>query len=327
MKHYLLGLGLFLGVSFLDISQGSSVTWAYDLPSAQTAYKQKDFGKVVSLLSPEIEKLNRESLLLLAKSYSALNKHDPAIKTLNACLALNPKDFEAKTMIGTEQLAMNRDAEALITLKEALEINPRSSMAYKALSQYYEKRKNNYELRLLYEDMLAKVGEKPETVTRLCSLCTEDRFYELALKYCQRGIQLSPNEPSNYVYLGITFKETDSKEKAGEALKKAAQDYPQSAFSQLTYAKFLDEQKNFVTSYGLYKKATTADPKSAEAFVGLANSSFELQKYSDSLAAFEKACALDRKILPAFRKAAITLRSMKNSDWLKQFETSIEKCN
>lgn len=330
MNKLLLGLGLFVCVSFLDVGRGSGQALAYNLTEAQAALKQKQYEKVIELLSPEIEKLNREGLFVLAKAYSSLKKHEAAIKAYTACLALNPKDYEAKTLIGAEQFVSakdkDREKEALNTLKEALEINPKFVPAYRVLIHYYAKKKNKYEQRLLYEDMVENVGETTEAVTKLCELTAQDRLYDLGIKHCQNGIQRDPKIDSNYVYLGISYKETGEAEAAERYLKKAAADFPKSLLAQLTYAQYLDEKKNFIASYGYYKNATVANPKSIEALIGLGNSSLEIQKYAESLDAFVKACKLDKKSLPAIRRATNTLRTMKIADWLKKFEAGVDQC-
>jgi tetratricopeptide (TPR) repeat protein len=330
MKSMFLGLGLILSVSFLDVRQA----WTIDLPQSQTsdlqvakaAAKKKDFTKVIDLLSPKVEKLNREGLLLLGNAYGATGKRESAIKTFTACLALDPTDYEAKSLIGAEQVASGKDKEALATLKEALDINPMHEPAYETLIRYYEKKNNKYELRLLYEDMLENVGETIEIVTSLCKLTTNDRLYDLAFKHCQRGIALDPKVPENYVYMGIASRETGNTDKANAILKKAANDFPKSEVAQIAYAQHLEDQKNYIGSYNFYKRALEANKDSVQALVGLGNSGFEIQKYTESLEAFTKACKLDRKTLPAFRKAANSLRTMKVQDWLKKFEVGVDSC-
>jgi len=326
MKSFILGLGLIITVSFLDVGQVWTLAQADDIQTAQVALKKKEYQKVIDLLSPKVEQLSRDGLFLLAKSYSFTNNHEAAIKAYTACLALNSKDHEAKTLIGAEQVKSGKDKEALATLKEALEINPSYELAYKILIQYYEKKKNKYELRLLYEDLIQNVGESVEAVTKLCELTTLDRLYDVAFKYCQRGIILSPQTPENYIYSGISSNETGQSDKADQLLKKAADDFPKSELAQLSYAQHLDDKKNFIGSYSYYKKTLVAKADSVPGLLGLGNSGLEIQKYAESLDAYSKACKLDRKMLPAFRKATNTLRTMKNQEWLKKFETGVESC-
>lgn len=264
--------------------------------------------------------------MLLGSAYSMSGKHESAIKTYTACMALNPKDDEAKTLIGSEQMFLGKDKEALATLKESLELNALNEDTYMALIRYYEKKGNKYEMRLLYEDLIENTGESVEAVSRLCELTANDRLYDQAFRYCQRGIVMDAKIPENYIYLGVSYRDTGASEKADKTLKKAAEDFPKSELAQFFYAKHLEDQKNFIGSYNFYKRAQEASKDSAGAWLGIANSGFEIQKYPESLEAFTKACKLDRKTLPAFRRATNSLRTMKVQDWLKKFEVGLDSC-
>lgn len=326
MKYFLLGLGLVVAVSFLDVRLALNHAWATDLSSAESALKQKDYKKVISLLTPQVENLDRNGLFLLAKAHSASKNPEAAIKLYTACLTKDPKDVEAKTLIGAEQFVAGKDKEAIATLKEAIDMSPRFVPAYKILVRIYEKKKNKYELRLLYQDLVEKIGDRAEYIAKLCELTTLDGLYDLALKYCQTGIQKDSNEASNFVYLGITYNQTGETKKAENNLKKAAEQFSDSELAQMSYAQFLDEKKNFIASYNYYRRAVDANKKSIPAYQGLGHASIEIQKYQDALDAYTKACSLDRKTLPAFRRAANTLRTMRNEEWLKKFENAIDKC-
>lgn len=326
MRGFLLGLGLVVCVSILDIDRVIANTEALDLAPAKTLAAKKDYSGVISTLSPKVEVLNREGLFLLAKAYSMTKNSSSAIKTYTAVLSMNPKDVEAKTLIGAEQFASGKDSEALETLKEALEINPRFVAAYRVLIRIYEKKSNKYELRILYQDLIEKTSERPEYVAKLCALTTEDSLYDLSSKYCQKGITLNKNLADNHIYLGITLKETGKSEEAEKVLKKASTDFPKSEFGQITYGKFMDEKKNFIASYSLYKHATVINPKSKEGLLGLANAAMEIQKYAEALAAYEVVCKVDKTIMPIFRRATNTLRTMKIEEWLRKFEAGIDRC-
>jgi len=326
MKSILLGLGLFLCVSFLDNHRGLTTAWAYDLPAAQGAYHKKDFAKVIQLLSPQVEKLDRQGLMLLGSSYSHEKNPAAAIKVYTAALSKNNNDVESKTLIGLEQLALNQEKDALQTLKEALETNNKYLPAYQALVKIYEKRNNKYELRLLYQDMITHVGERAEFVTKLCELTTMDGLYDLAFDYCERGMKLEPTEAANFVYFGMANKETGNIAQANGYFKKASASFPKSELAQYTYGKYLADDKNFISAYSAYQKAVAADPKSSRSLLGFAQASFEIQKYAESLESFGKLCMLDKTSLPYFRRAANSLRTLKSEDWLKKFEVGIGQC-
>jgi tetratricopeptide (TPR) repeat protein len=326
MKRFLLGLGLVLCVSFLDNHRGYAASRSNDLVSAEAAFRQNNFPKVIQLLSPQVEKLDRKELLLLAGAYSHEKNPTAAIKVYTAALSKNSKDVEVKTLLGLDQLALKQEKEALQTLKEALEIDKKYLPAYQALISIYENRKNKYELRLLYQDMIANIGERAEFVTKLCELTTMDGLYDLAFSYCERGMKLSPTEPANFVFFGIANSETGHPAQAKGYLKKASTTFPQSELAQYEYGKYLSDNKNFIAAYEVFKKAVAADSKATRSLLGLAQSSFEIQKYAESLTSFSSLCALDKTSLPYFRRATNSLRTLKSADWLKKFEQAVDSC-
>lgn len=299
---------------------------AFDQVELTKATSKKNYARIIELLSPEVEKLSHANLSLLAQSYFETNNFIAAIKSYTACLSLNPKDYQAKTQIGLAQFNLGKDKEALATLKSSLEMNSEFEPTYQALINYYTKKKNKYELRLLYQDMIEKIAEKASYVTALCELTAKDSLYDLAIKYCQKGIQLDPKEALNYTYLGVSYQDTGDNKKAVRFLKLAADKFPKSEVAQINYAQALEGEKNFIGAFNYYKNATIADKLSVKAFIGLGNSAVEIQKYKDALDAYQQACKLNKSALPSLRKAINTLRSLKSQDWIKKFEEAADSC-
>lgn len=311
MKGLILGLGITLVVSFLDI---------------RLAQAQSNEDAVISKLSPKVESLDRDELILLGKAYSRKKNPNAAIKVFNAALAQNKNDLEAKTLMGSEMIAANKISDALVVLKEVITANPKYVPAYKVLIKMYEEKQNRYELRLLYQDMLERIGERTEYITKLCELSTLEGLFDLGLRYCQQGTQKDKAEPSNYVYLGMVYRDTGNTQKAEELLSKSSDMFPESLLAQVTYAEYLDSQKNYIGSFAYWKKATEIANSNPDAWVGLAKASMEIQKFQDALSAFNQACLLERSTLPHFRRAANQLRTTRNSEWLKKFEDQIDLC-
>ncbi len=235
------------------------------------------------------------------------------------------RSFEDQT---SAQMLNKKTSEALESLKTALELNPKYQPAYEKLAQMYEQKKNPYELRILYQDMLEKIGRKPPFLNKLCEInTTQDYQEDQALFYCKQAITKDPKTPENYVYLGIIQKNGGSDEEAKKTLRAAANAHSKSEFAQYTYANLLDEQKNYVEAAKYYQKCTEADKASARCWIGAARMNFEIHKYEQALEAFKKSCALDRKNAVSFRKASNALKSQKDSIWVKQYEKASEGCS
>lgn len=293
--------------------------------SKNSVYLRKP-EETIKKLGPHIEKLNREDLIELSKAYSDLNNFQASLKTLNTALSLNSKDVEIKTYIGHQFLKLNKEKDAMASFKEALEINKKFVPAYKGLIQLYEKRKNRYELRILYQDLIDNTTEKPEYVQNLCELYTLDGIYDQTEKYCKRGIQLAPNVSSNYVYLYQSYKYRGDIEKSISNFKDLTTKFPNDLFANLTFAQLLEEKKDYVGAFKFYTKASQSDKKSVTALIGVGTTGVEIQKLELAYQAFEQACKLDRSARAPLRRSTNILKTIKITDWSKKFELLADKC-
>lgn len=298
------------------------------LATAEAAFKKGEYDKVTDLLWKNIDKLDRKELLLLAVAHE--KKKEPAniLKVTNILTDKNAKDYEAFYLAGSAYLMMNKkDSEALEALKTSIEINPKYQPAYEKLGEMYEKKKNNYELRILYQDMLDNIGHKIEFLTKLCDINTKDNQEDQALAMCNEAIQKDPKIADNKVNLGLTQQRAGDVDEAKKTLKAAADSHSKSELAQYTYGDLLEAQKNFLEASKYYLAGTVADPKSSRCWLGYAKSAFEIHKYEAALDAFKKACKLDNKTAVHFRKATTALRNTKEATWTKQFETASEACS
>jgi tetratricopeptide (TPR) repeat protein len=297
------------------------------LATAEADFKKGDYDKVTELLWKNIDKLNRKGLLLLAVAHEKKKEPVNMIKVANMLTSKDPKDFEGFYLVGSAQMMSKKNSEALESLKTALEINPKYQPAYEKLAQMYEEKKNNYELRILYQDMLDNIGRKAEFLTKLCEINTKDGQEDQALSSCKEAMAKDPKIPDNYVYLGIMQQQAGDIELAKKSLKTAADAHSKSEFAQYTYGNILEEQKNYLESSKYYLRGTQADPQSARSWLGYAKSSFELLKYEAALEAYKKACKLDQKNAVAFRKATTALKITKDKGWVGPFEKASESCS
>jgi tetratricopeptide (TPR) repeat protein len=325
-RSFLCGWALvLLTVSFLDVYPAGA-TSSGEL-AAEKAFSQKNYAEVVRLLMPNLAHLSRNGLIALGKSQSELKNTTAALKAFSAGMALDAKDVELKSLYGRELIRAGKDKDGMTVLKEVLDASPKYLPAYRILIEHYEKKKNKYELRLIYQDLVEKFGEKPEFVTKLCELTTMDGLFDLSKKYCTLGVSQTPREPENYVYLGLTFKYTQLPDEAERYLKRAADSFSKSNLAQLNYAQFLEDKKSFVQAFKYYGRAVAADAASVPGLIGLGNTGLEIQKLAESLDAFQKACKLDKTTIAAFRKATNTLRLARNEAWKRKFEVGVELCN
>lgn len=295
---------------------------------AEELYKKEQYEKVTLLLWKHVDKIDRKSLLLLARAHEKRQEPSEMIRALNVILGKNDKDFESYSLMGNAYVLLRKNKDAMESYKKAVELNPKYEPAYDGLIALYEKRvpPNLYELRILFQDMVENIGARPQYLRRLCEINTMDGTYEPAIQMCKDAIAKDPKVADAYVYLGVCYKAIGEDKTALNTLKKASRDFPQSELAQYHYGKLLEDQKNYVEAMKLYKKGTEADAQAARSWLGLATSSFEIRKFELSLLAYKNACKYDKKNAVAFRRATTILRNQKNSQWVGKFEEASETC-
>lgn len=288
--------------------------------------EKKEFTKLTELMWKKIDTLKRAELILLAQTHFKLEEFTETIKACNLVLAQNEKDEEAYTLIGLSQLKRKKEREAMEALKKATEINPLFYPALEGMGEIYEKRNNFYELRIIYSDLVAKVGEKSEYLTRLCDINTKDGVNDQAIEYCNKAKIKSPNLADNYTNLGLVYKNMKELPRAKNLLKEAAIKFPNSDKALLNYASFLEEEKNYIDSFKFYSACTKANVQSEKCWLGFTTTSYHILKFSESHEGLKKLCNFNRKYSLVGRKAAAQARTAKQFDWSKKIDTLSEIC-
>lgn len=293
---------------------------------AELLEKKKDWNGVVEYLRPVSDRLEHDSLLLLAKAFGEKKDLLNQTRTLELCLAKKPKDFVAQTSLGEAYLSANRKDDAIATFKEARQNNKQYLPAYNGLLRALLKAEDAYEARSLINDMIKTFGPRPEFFNELCRLYAEDSYLDKAVETCQQAIEKSPRTAENYVYLGRSYKDRQEDDKALKILSEAAAKFPNSATVLITIGEAQIERKDFVAAYKHFRQAVIADRRSAKAVLGYAQASFELQKNQEALDAFVKACTLDRSLVKDFRVAIGKLRTRKDTAWQLKYDDAIVGC-
>lgn len=296
------------------------------LNEAQWLYAKQQYQGVIDVLQPQIEKLTRAEYLMLARSQIKVDLPVAAIKTLQIMIGNFPKDILARTELARLYLAQRKEREALQTLKEVLELDPKFEEAYLLTAQIYESRKNKYELRMVYLDLISKIGAKPEYISKVCEISYLEGIYDSAKEYCQRGMKTSPQTPENFIFYALTLNQTGKADEADKIMKKNADSFKDSEKAQLSYAQFLDERKKFAQSVIYYERAINVPKATGAAWLGRATANFEIQKFDVSLNSFKEACKVNRQTNLVIRKFVNILRQQKQVDWAPQFEALAENC-
>lgn len=306
---------------------------------AQEFYNIGDYEKTTLLMWKQIEKIDRNALLLTIRAHEKKKEWDQVLKVTLVMLSRDAKDKEALFYQGRSYLAQRKDnqkafnkekeTQAAEVLKKAIEIDPKYQEAYEEFAKIYDVKKgvNYYELRLWYQGMVEKLGEKPEFLAKLCEIDTLDGVNESAIKYCEKAIQMDPLNATNFVYLGRVQKNIGESEKSHKTLKEAAEKFQKSTLAQETYAKLLDEDKNYIESFKVYEQCIATDKKNETCLVSAAYAGAQIQKLEKSLEYIKAACQINRSHSVDARKIAAQLKQSQKADWMEKFEHAAEWCS
>lgn len=333
-------LSLFIGVLFLNHK-----TFAEEKPTAQSL--------AATLMSPKQRKAVDEARLLIDKqkyddaiarlkavndppqsevlrllAHALLKKKDylEAIRALEIAVATNPRDFRAYSDLGGIYLESGRLDKANENIRKAIDINSLYRPAYDELLALFEKKKSNYEMRIVIADMISKFGEKAEFLHQLCRLYALDNYSENAITACQRAISADPKMADSHVYLGLTYKHSETPKQGETIIFKTADHFPKSEFAQFTAGQSSDETKNFERSTKYYLRGLSADKNSQRCRLGLARAYYSLKNYAESLKYYSASCKADRTVLKEFQKTASLIRMANDNEWYEKFNLATEKC-
>ncbi|MES3039244.1 MAG: tetratricopeptide repeat protein [Bdellovibrionota bacterium] len=294
---------------------------------ARKFFKQKQYSKVINSLWPKAAELPAKSLVLLAQAYAEEKKWSDVMKVCELGLARFPSNSDLLTLRAMALIETNQERLASEDLKSALVANPKNEKAYQLTANMYEKRKNMYELRLIYQDMIDHIGPKPAYFAALCKINTMDGVNDAAQQSCAEALKRNPKDIESTVNLAQIHKQIGQTEEAEKILRKVSSANPKSEVAQESMGRFLEDKKNYMESIPFYEKCLVANPVSETCLMGSINSNVQIQKFEEAEKKIKLLCKQNRKFSVEARKAAATARSFKNFVWEKNFTRLGEQCS
>jgi tetratricopeptide (TPR) repeat protein len=298
--------------------------------------------KALDFLWKNSEKLQRGDLIFLCKLLVKKKAWKEILKASELALAKNPQDAEFLTFQGKSYMEIGKDKKnqekAQESLRSAIEANPKFEPPYWILDEYYagldlvakanKKPMRFFQTRrLLFEDLIEKVGEKPEFLARLCEINTRDGLNEAALKQCKRALQLDKKDIKTQIYLAQVYKQSGQKAEALTLLESSLKENPRSTDILLALGNQFEEDKNAARAYSSFKECLGYSPENEDCLRGLGATACSLRKFQEGYNTFQKLCKKDRKWSLDVRKAANAAKEIGDLDWQQKFLELSLNCN
>ncbi len=295
---------------------------------AQTAdlKKAKQWKEITELLWKNIEKLDEKLMADLAEAHFYRNQFSEVNRVSQLALAKRPKNYLVLTWLAKTQLQLNKVNDARGTLVKALQAKSDYMPAIELLDQIYLKQKNYYELRILYQDLIAEKGSNPKYLAKLCAINTLDGVNEAALKTCEEAKVKDPRNYANLLNIAKVYDQTQEPEKAKLQFITAVKLFPKQEEVYFEYASYLERQKNNIDAVVNYEKCTIIKDSSERCWEGLGRTAIQVQKPELSYKALVKACSFGSKYTSTVRYAWGVLVRSQVHEWKEKFSELAETC-
>lgn len=229
-----------------------------------------------------------------------LEKKDPARAILqfrNAAQA-TPKSAEAYYQLGLAYLAAADLRNGVVSLRRALELNPKHAGARFRLADLMTNASDPEMLKDAQQRLEALLQDTPENADALHSLAlTELKLgeAEAAVQHLGRAMAMAPNE----LVFAVTLAEAKLQQKdvngAEGVLKKACQDFPNSADAVVVLGRFYAGQNKVAEAEQQFQRGLTIDPTHAAALLNLATLQYQLGRKQDAEQSFKRLSGLPDK--------------------------------
>ncbi len=187
-------------------------------------------------------------------------KYSPAIKAAKAIIARNPRDTEARYLLGKAYLA---DGKAELALMEFKTVNA---------TAIFSKTIPEAEFRKTIAQLFLKYNQPDE-----------------ALKEFLLLIKLEPFQAEHYYNAAQMFEQRDNSEQAIQYYRKAVETDPKHATAHAALGFLLFKNKQMTDAKTEISLALKLDPKNSKAYFFQGKLLRESHDYANALAAFEKA--------------------------------------
>jgi len=296
------------------ILQGGAYMGKNDYPNAR-----KSFEKALSV-QPD----NKPALMNLAQLDLQQKDFESARKRYQAILARDAKDVPA--MMGMAQVEANKHNEkaGLAWLEKAKDTSPNALAPRLYLGVYYLRMKNNAmalsELTAAQRDHPAN----PDVLNLLGQVQLADGQKSQAASTFEKLVAMRPESPAAHYHLAMARINTDNPNGGAESLRKALQLKPDYAEAVYALAKLEIRAGRPEEALKLAQQFEKAAPKSPAGFIVEGDVLFAQQRYTDAVAAYEKAWGLQQasptvlKLHAAYTKAGnAKAADAKIQAWLK----------
>src|SRR5580658_300406 len=207
-----------------------------------------------------------------------------AERQYRAALALDPKSAAAELGMAHAQAKQDRLADAAPHFREAAQLDPNYRDGLLELAALYEKNRQNAEAIAIYQEF----PENAAAQEHVGQLLLETKHSADAIAPLEAAMQKDPT-PGNRLALATAYLFEKQFAKALPLLDQSVAAEPANYALHMMYGRGLRDSKKYDPAAQQFFQATKLKPDSREAWNELAGMLYMLEKFSESLAALDRA--------------------------------------
>jgi len=254
-------------------------------------YKSGKYNEAISELrhAVRVDNRNGEAHLWLGKAYARISEFEKAVEHLKQAAALKPESEDALYELGAAYLELSTRARAQGEIERADDFLTKAGNAAKTLLQRNPAQKESYEF-------LASLARHHALLFRAQhQFAKEQDAYDEALKYCNKVLDLDPNDVSTHLdRIRILFDQKRYKE-CERACREVLKINPQLHAPKLFIAQILRARGDRQGALKVLTEILEGKKTQIEARLRRAELYLDLQRYEEALADANEVIRLTNK--------------------------------
>jgi len=223
------------------------------------------YYKKAAYLRPE----SSESHNGLGETYRNLGRIDEAIKEFSLANSLEPNNPRFLNNLAWAYQKKGEFAKAIATYTQALSLAPDNCGLYLNLAICYRLQNDFAKARKALEKAKEKTREGSPELSALyvesCALEAQENNLKEAVQYCQKALEISPDNPDAYLNLGACYTRNKEYLKAESALKKVLEFSPWDTQALYNLAIVYLAQKKYSLAKDTLNKILQISPQHTQA--------------------------------------------------------------
>ena len=257
--------------------------------SAQKEYKSAITAlEVAAKYKPDAQ----DVLLDLAIAYFNSEQFAKALIPLSNIRSRNPQNVGAHHMMGKSYFMLGELRKSGEELQAALKLAPNDYDVSYTLGLVYLKQRQFDPAKLIYDRMLAQLGNRPELHILFGRAYRETGFLPAAIEQFKRAIALDERFPRVHYYLGLTYLLKDGVSKlddAAEEFRVELASHPDEFFANYYLGIIYAIQRKWELAIPLLEKASDSQPKNPDPYFYLGEGYQTVGKYDKAIEVLRKA--------------------------------------